>query len=974
MALQFENNSFGPGNKQKPKKQSGRPKKLDNPLANALMGGTPAASPMGGTEMDFDMPDMGGMQMNAPSPTGGGDYEDWMDKQSWTHELDQNTGQMVYGPPTGKFDLDPYEDPSGSSVGGGIDDSVMGAQPTGMAGFSGAASLPYTTDPSTGPNIRYWDDPQPRVDPIVDPKRGFINTPTGTGLEGMPTPDYSAAPAGRSGYMASPGGQEQYPYEPIDWPTDGDGRKMVLDDGRQRRPHNWYGQMDDDWFPRDEAAGPILGMRGGQQGQQGDQLGMRAGQQPGQNQIASDYQRRMAEINQYIANATGPATDTMKGLYAQQLALQDEIPGVNVVNSPWDVQQDIIDSAADKSVDSFAGRSSFAGGQPSSGGDALSDALRGTQSDFPEAQVAGPATASLPTTSQLDEEVAPSVSEAPIVEPAVEPAVAPAVSLPPTSSAYPAMVRDESGKMVIDPDYQSGKIKDYREMPLRDDTPEPVKPEIAGMPMDSDLEAEWREKNPDEPLPELDDTPEPAEKKPPHEPGEFPHVGNMESGLVEEYYNKHGKMPVEIDDTTGLPTKPALEEFKDKVTASSESRSAANEAAEPFNPDDWVFERTGMWSNQTTGKEISQDDYKRMSGSSGFEIGDQVNLGGGTEDKFSEVGDAAYDDFPEQFRVGDGDEDRVDSIDDFEPSPPPEEGAGLTWENPSEEEKKATADHFEQRQQEMLGSDSPEDINNPANWLATSDGQYVYGGAEFGKTNTNPPADTEDWARTRAEAASKTSGAGEAPEVYLPPDEFGVGYGGGPSDQERRKADKMERDDYDLSPGVGDNAWQLGQDEYGDIDSYNARELEVTPGTFTREDLAERDVAPELVQQLVNKEVGGQWGDAFQQALSPTARQGIGRPGMTSESGNELQTMATANAMLGGRMAQEVIPHKYALEHSKKVKDMLAFANQEGIDMASLLKSDWYSGANDLAREEAINQRIQNAAYGNRAQVPTSWR
>ena len=122
MALQFENNSFGPGNKPKSKKISGGQKKLDNPLANALMGGTPAANPMGGTEMDFDMPDMGAMQMNAPSPTGGygmpsgqGNtpaYQDWMDEQSWTHELDQNTGQMVYGPPTGKVDLEPYKDPS----------------------------------------------------------------------------------------------------------------------------------------------------------------------------------------------------------------------------------------------------------------------------------------------------------------------------------------------------------------------------------------------------------------------------------------------------------------------------------------------------------------------------------------------------------------------------------------------------------------------------------------------------------------------------------------------------------------------------------------------------------------------------------------------------------------------------------------------------------------------------------------------
>ena len=73
-------------------------------------------------------------------------------------------------------------------------------------------------------------------------------------------------------------------------------------------------------------------------------------------------------------------------------------------------------------------------------------------------------------------------------------------------------------------------------------------------------------------------------------------------------------------------------------------------------------------------------------------------------------------------------------------------------------------------------------------------------------------------------------------------------------------------------------------------------------------------------------------------------------------------------------MAQQQIPHQFALQHSKKVKDMLAFAHKEGIDMANLLKSDWYSGANDAMREEAINQQIQNAMASNPVQVPTSWR
>ncbi len=150
--------------------------------------------------------------------------------------------------------------------------------------------------------------------------------------------------------------------------------------------------------------------------------------------------------------------------------------------------------------------------------------------------------------------------------------------------------------------------------------------------------------------------------------------------------------------------------------------------------------------------------------------------------------------------------------------------------------------------------------------------------------------------------------------------------------------------------------------------------LEVTPGTFTREELAERDVTLPQQQQLVNKEWAGQWGDAFQQALSPTGRQRLGRPGMTSESGDEAALQAEAGAYLGGRAAQQRIPHQFALQHSKKVKDMLALAHKEGIDMASLLKSDWFSGANDAMREEAINQKLQNALASNPVQVPTSWR
>ena len=1239
MALQFENNSFGPGNKPKPKKISGGQKKLDNPLANALMGGTPAANPMGGTEMDFDMPDMGAMQMNAPSSMGDG-YGNMMEKMLWTNELDQNTGKWVYGPPTGKFDLDPYEDPSGSTAGGGIDDSVgMRAQPTGMAGFAGAA------------------------------------------------------PAGRSGYlpgdMAGPGGQpDSGPYEPIDWPTDGDGRKMVLDNGNQRRPHNWYGQNPPELYPRPDGGGggtlppwsgdPVINNMGGAQSPQGfgwddpmmggmpmdtpmmndpmmgqpdmndpmmndpmmggmemgqpdmgqpfmgdPMMGMQGqpqqglgqqqpapGQQPGQNQIASDYQRKQEEMNQYQANVSSPMTEKMW----------------DQTNEGWDITKEIADeiNTGNPYGDRLAGRSSFAGGQPSSGGDALSNALRGPQADFPEAQVAGPETASLPTVSQLDQEVAPSVSEAPIVEPAVEPAVAPTVSLPPTGndgwdptgdtpepeiagaklyvppSEGPAGALWGGGAMPeVSPEKRAlikqledegaftdgqGNVIPYHDdvgqhMEVLDkamksrpiyglDKPAEKKPEqvtVDGKQYKKESDRKegeygtfaseypkgsgnWNLMSIDPPAPRED---EPAEDKPALEEfkdkvdaGEVSDEPNKQweelsqydkdsynkmygEAELKDYIEKYGLPPrtggrPNADGTFDLPQpqrdpvrltaeeaeasavwnkfnadmaygdgEGVLKELgidKDYMLKMQQVGGRIHQSADPRRrskqppvtmfkgPDGRRFQRkvTNIgtqhgWTPRGTWTEVKMDaaqqraenqrdsdpgiprpgddNSKRVTANNGEEgwklsdrgqpgignYGDFVDEDGeivsfekperdpnilrrfdagrsqlpqgpiGTAssesrsvaqeadpaDKFSEVGDAAYgeeafnpDDWlVERRQNGDYINEKTDekiTADEWrtrmraaadreiESGPPidPLTSKAHDLDDPREDEGDDQAPEAD------AGSASPEDLNNPDNW-DTSGGQYTYRGAEFGASNANPPADTEDWARTRAAAASKTSGAAAAPEVYLPPDTFGVGDGGGPSDQERKKADKMERDDYDLSPGVDNVPLDLMQDEYGDIDSYNARMLEVTPGSTTREELAERDVTFPQQQQLVNKEWGEQWGDAFQQALSPTGRQRVSRPGMTSGSGNEMQTMAAANAMLGGRMAEQLIPHKYALQHSKKVKDLLAFANQEGIDMANLLQSDWYSGANDLAREEAINQVIQNAAANNRA---TSWR
>jgi hypothetical protein len=147
-------NSFGPGNQKNPPKppNSKGVKKNINPLANTPMGGTPAANPMGGAQMDFDMPDMsgmgdmGGMQMNAPSPTGGGDggYENFMMGMTAING-EQPSGANVIKSPEGPIRAGDWR----KELPGVAGMSSMGAQPTGMAGFSGAQS----------PQVAGWNDP-----------------------------------------------------------------------------------------------------------------------------------------------------------------------------------------------------------------------------------------------------------------------------------------------------------------------------------------------------------------------------------------------------------------------------------------------------------------------------------------------------------------------------------------------------------------------------------------------------------------------------------------------------------------------------------------------------------------------------------------------------------------------------------------------------------------------------------------------
>jgi hypothetical protein len=143
-------NSFGPGNQKKPPKppNSEGVKKNINPVAtNTPVGGTPAANPMGGAQMDFDMPDMsgmGGMQMSAPSPTGGDNYENFMMGMTAING-EQPSGANVIKSPEGHMTAGGWR----NELPGVAGMNSMGAQPTGMAGFAGAQS----------PQVAGWNDP-----------------------------------------------------------------------------------------------------------------------------------------------------------------------------------------------------------------------------------------------------------------------------------------------------------------------------------------------------------------------------------------------------------------------------------------------------------------------------------------------------------------------------------------------------------------------------------------------------------------------------------------------------------------------------------------------------------------------------------------------------------------------------------------------------------------------------------------------
>tara|TARA_R110000823_G_scaffold133457_2_gene262163 strand:- start:1739 stop:2911 length:1173 start_codon:yes stop_codon:yes gene_type:complete len=374
--------------------------------------------------------------------------------------------------------------------------------------------------------------------------------------------------------------------------------------------------------------------------------------------------------------------------------------------------------------------------------------------------------------------------------------------------------------------------------------------------------------------------------------------------------------------------------------------------------------------SETTLKIFEDENGKQWSWDAGWS-GDMANEGGlqpytpDPEDKFSEVGDAAY-----------GDENWRD-----------EPEIGLPWEpayNPTDEEKKMMeeqrparekayrerVDAYEQKQREMLGSDSPEDLNNPANW-DTTNGEYVYRGAEFGAANTNPPADTEDWAKTRAAAASKTKGgttgnwggsfAGTPPEGDII----------GRSNKEKRKRKKIakrERDDYDIAPDLEGVPLDVMQDRDGNID-YGGNMIVSNAGGLTKADMSRRGVKPSQIQALVNNQVAQNWGE-YNQAAGGTGLQA--QQGMNIDEGTRSQRAISplVQSLLGSRKAQIDIPWQYAMQHAGQVRDRRELAHQLGLQEAGMIGQDFYADADDRLAREAVDRQLMNSMYNTNA---SSW-
>ena len=879
-------NSFGPGNQKKPAKPGNKKgvKKNINPVAtNTPMGGTPAANPMGGAQMDFDMPDMsgmGGMQMNTPSPMGGGNYEDLMMGMTAING-EQPSGANVIKSPEGPTTAGGWR----NELPGIAGMSSMGAQPTGMAGFAGAQS----------PQVAGWNDPamggfQMDTPMMNDPMMGqpdmggmqmdtpMMNDPMMGGMQ-MGQPDMGEPFMGdpMMGQFQQPPGQQP----PPGLPPQGDA------------PDGWQGE-----FPANPISGP--------------------------------FEENKAEYEKWMESMVAGPRSVLGGTFQDQLAEQDKI--IDEINAPKPQDK--------KPRPTIPGRSSFAGGQAPAGGDALGDAFRG---------------------SQAVSSVAPPVSQAPPLPPIPDPPG------PPTPPTPPPGLPDPYPDPPVPPPVAPTVSEPAAFMPpvgqpdwKGDDTPEPSrrKPYMppsqgpAGMPMDSELEAEWREKNPNEPLPELDDTPEPVLK-----PWEQPFVSPKDTPRTDRFISKRVERPATPADDAGEKTelepgrnygtdpdpravgppmvtpkdKPALEEFKDKVDAGEVSDEGP------------VIESKEDWKVKT---EEERKDYD-----------EQVR-------KYNEVSD----------------EGPAGS------TGPVSEGAmqnEKNWDTVDGEYKFMGADYHKQNTRpEADTKDWEETREEAAEDIKEGDKFSEVGDAAYGTSSSASRSAANEADASEDGYWNEIEGFGSPPPISLPPTQP-------PND--KAYYDKLVNPDpfknpaISLPPSYGKGEGPGSQDLGDEFHKYQGRKYDVDPkeilteegypvmpsdgidsnaGGMTVADVRRRGTSPAQVQALVNNAVAQSYGNY---------NQGIGGgpgalPGMSAGLAEQAENIgAQVQQRMASGQAQVDIPWQYQQQNAEQVRQRRDLAHKLGLEEAGMITGDYYDYLGDKMGYADTDNRIMQQFYGEQA-------
>jgi hypothetical protein len=310
------------------------------------------------------------------------------------------------------------------------------------------------------------------------------------------------------------------------------------------------------------------------------------------------------------------------------------------------------------------------------------------------------------------------------------------------------------------------------------------------------------------------------------------------------------------------------------------------------------------------------------------------------KDKFSEVGDAAYGEEDLEITLPDRGQDQLVGEEERRHL---DGGTNLT--TPGVIRPPADA-----------GSASQEDLNNPDNW-DTSNGGYVYRGAEFGKTNTSAPADTADWAKTRQAAADKSyynklvnsDSFQNAPNISLPPS---YEYGQGQSADDETLEDVEVEDLYDENgePLMGPPGKASGP-------------IESNAGGMSVLDTRRSGTSPAQIQALVNNAVADSWG-GYNQGVGGTAVSA--GQGMDSDMGTfaqqkiapmVAQNMASAQAQIG-------IPWQYAQQHADSVRQRRELAHKLGLTEAQMIQNDYYDNLRDKMATMDTDNQITQWAYG----------